>query len=51
MLPRLNWGTGIRTPIDGSKDRSPAIRRSPIGRLKIKQDYAFAISLTLPTDF
>ena len=28
-LPRSGWGTGIRTPIDGSKVRSPAVRRSP----------------------
>ena len=25
----VGWGTGIRTPIDGSKVRSPAVRRSP----------------------
>ena len=31
--PEAGWGTGIRTPIDGSKDRSPAIRRSPISSL------------------
>ena len=31
-LPRhVGWGTGIRTPIDGSKVRSPAVRRSPTG--------------------
>jgi hypothetical protein len=29
--PGAGWGTGIRTPIDGSKVRSPAVRRSPIG--------------------
>ena len=27
--PGYGWGTGIRTPIDGSKVRSPAIGRSP----------------------
>jgi hypothetical protein len=33
-LPRMfGWGTGIRTPIDGSKVRSPAVGRSPIGAL------------------
>lgn len=28
-LEQRGWGTGIRTPIDGSKVRGPAIRRSP----------------------
>ena len=31
--PGYGWGTGIRTPIDGSKVRSPAIRRSPNNNL------------------
>ena len=30
VYPRSGWGTGIRTPIDGSKVHSPAVRRSPI---------------------
>ena len=33
--PGSGWGTGIRTPIDGSKVRSPAVRRSPNANLII----------------
>ncbi len=42
----LGWGTGIRTPIDSSRDCCPAIRRYP----NLKALFAFVREI-LPLTF